>query len=305
MLQSFRDAGPPEICSELYDNYKEVKTDDAANSQEDVLLMDTYRENKPQYQTPIYLSRDNLFNLFGTVKDDSVVTDDNQEDVLEDNDPANLFNWSLKKLSNAPAANGSPATENRDNPLSDSEAGDFHNDEISEKQLTKRLQKIFSSVKEPRSYDDSPGSIASFDSEEADFNLALPANIYTNPKFERQERLDVKKPGPWFTVNNFAFGSQEDDVDVATDIWNHSDESPVADEDTDFLTEDVPENDNSSKNANHSEVPVDRLMTIQHLLEELKDEEGELDSQDLPLTELENLAAPNPPKVSVSLNGVV
>nr|CAG4647684.1 EOG090X01LO [Moina brachiata] len=25
-------------------------------------------------------------------------------------------------------------------------------------------------------------------------------------KFERQERLDVKKPGPWFAINNFAFG---------------------------------------------------------------------------------------------------
>nr|CAG4649111.1 EOG090X01LO [Scapholeberis mucronata] len=35
------------------------------------------------------------------------------------------------------------------------------------------------------------------------------SNVFADPKFERQERLDVKKPGPLFNVNNFAFKSEE------------------------------------------------------------------------------------------------
>ena len=41
------------------------------------------------------------------------------------------------------------------------------------------------------------------DQEGPDMNFSLPANLLA--KFERQERLDVKKPGPMYAVNNFAF----------------------------------------------------------------------------------------------------
>lgn len=36
-------------------------------------------------------------------------------------------------------------------------------------------------------------------------------------RFERQERLDVKKPGPWFAVNNFAFADSFDHYDDSLD----------------------------------------------------------------------------------------
>ena len=74
--------------------------------------------------------------------------------------------------------------------------------------------------------------------EEDDFNLPLPGNIYSaDPKFERQERLDVKKPGPWFSVNNFAFESDTPiDTGALTDdaVWLQSDITQDAD-DADYL----------------------------------------------------------------------
>lgn len=79
--------------------------------------------------------------------------------------------------------------------------------------------------------------------DEDDFNAPLPGNIYTgDPKFERQERLDVKKPGPWYSVNNFAFQSDAgnvEDADVAIDadatIWLQSDDVDEKPGDADYL----------------------------------------------------------------------
>ncbi|XP_043191224.1 receptor-type tyrosine-protein phosphatase N2-like [Amphibalanus amphitrite] len=33
----------------------------------------------------------------------------------------------------------------------------------------------------------------------------IPLSVRSDPEFRRAERLDIKKPGPWFGVNNFAF----------------------------------------------------------------------------------------------------
>ncbi len=97
---------------------------------------------------------------------------------------------------------------------------------VAEQELAMRLLAILSSVKggvdsnnrrQPSlaSYDSPPSGIMRLDSsgEEDDFDLVLPGNIYSNSKFERQERLDVKKPGPWFSVNNFAFTSNAGKVE--------------------------------------------------------------------------------------------
>lgn len=83
---------------------------------------------------------------------------------------------------------------------------------VAEQELAMRLLAILSSVKGGVDSNNSrqpPSGIMRLDSsgEEDDFDLVLPGNIYSNSKFERQERLDVKKPGPWFSVNNFAFTS--------------------------------------------------------------------------------------------------
>lgn len=77
-------------------------------------------------------------------------------------------------------------------------------------QLTS-LQHILSSVDKDKAYIEPPQSDLLFDSNENDINIPIPSSVYTNAKFERQERLDVKKPGPWFSVNNYAFKQDEDD----------------------------------------------------------------------------------------------
>ena len=33
----------------------------------------------------------------------------------------------------------------------------------------------------------------------------IPLSVRSDPEFRRAERLDIKKPGPWFGVNNYAF----------------------------------------------------------------------------------------------------
>ena len=83
--------------------------------------------------------------------------------------------------------------------------------------------------------------------DEDDFNAPLPGNLYAgDPKFERRERLDVKKPGPWYSVNNFAFESNargvqdvDADADVAPDtdtaIWLQSDDVDQNPDDADYL----------------------------------------------------------------------
>jgi hypothetical protein len=99
-----------------------------------------------------------------------------------------------------------------------------------EQQLT-NLKQILSSVKKANIYNESPQAADDvlFDSEEDDFNLP-PSSIYANSQFERQERLDVKKPGPWFSVNNFAFEHEENDGDNLSGTWALSNESPVFEE---------------------------------------------------------------------------
>ena len=77
-------------------------------------------------------------------------------------------------------------------------------------QLTS-LQHILSSVYKDKAYIEPPQSDLLLDSNEDDINLPIPSSVYTNGKFERQERLDVKKPGPWFSVNNYAFKQDDDD----------------------------------------------------------------------------------------------
>nr|CAG4638266.1 EOG090X01LO [Cyclestheria hislopi] len=91
-------------------------------------------------------------------------------------------------------------------------------------QLDRRLQEILSSVKETGPLYNSLGSVINDDSEEDDLNLPLPSNIYANPQFERQERLDVKKPGPWFNVNNYAFQSNSENQEG--NVWRRS-ELPI------------------------------------------------------------------------------
>jgi len=116
--------------------------------------------------------------------------------------------------------------------------------------------------------------------EEDDFNLPLPGNIYSaDPKFERQERLDVKKPGPWFSVNNFAFESDTPiDTGALTDdaVWLQSDITQDAD-DADYLL-DVIQNavDRDFRKSQHSGVEnlhrLEQGTDVQRLLQKMNQE---------------------------------
>lgn len=194
---------------------------------EDRVILDQYQgSNHDPLQAPVYLSRNDLFNLLDIMKDDLYAVSDDQNDVKENGYLKEISPIEIPKNS-AVAAN--PTAIGAESP-DVARNIPFHLEEATEQQLTRRLQQILSSFQEAETYNEPTSSIASFDSEEDDFNLPLPSSLYTSPKFERQERLDVKKPGPWFAVNNFAFKNDGEDGDIGENtlknIWAESNESP-------------------------------------------------------------------------------
>lgn len=179
----------------------------------------TSRSDQDFLQAPIYLSRNDILGLEELMKDDLYDTNYNQNLFLE-NGPSKEFD-NPKKFSDDARSSDTSFSHPVEYP--------HRNYKDAEQQLT-NLKQILSSVKKANIYNESPqaGDVL-FDSEEDDFNLP-PGSIYANSQFERQERLDVKKPGPWFSVNNFAFEHEEDDGDNLSGTWALSNESPVFEE---------------------------------------------------------------------------
>lgn len=93
--------------------------------------------------------------------------------------------------------------------------------------LQKRFYQFFASTDEPTSnYDEDEllydGLIKSTD---RDDEINSPSSdLFVDPKFERQERLDVKKPGPLFNVNNFAFENRGENEDTLQEMQKSADE---------------------------------------------------------------------------------
>ena len=289
---------------ELYDSGENEKGS-ATNEEKGDLLLGKYRTNQDPLQAPIYLSRNDLFSLVGIMKDD---LDDDDQSFIEGSSLAQLTDSDLGKNSVAAPESTSVIKDavNTDQSFVGSPTDSFQQEGATEQQLTRRLQQILSSVKETRTYNEPTRSVVHFDSEEDDFNLPLPGNLYASPKFERQERLDVKKPGPWFSVNNFAFGSEENEGgDLATDIWSNSNESPAvedADDIADILIEDITSGRELRKNKFRSlgyKHEDEQLMDVQRLLEKMNDEQDDQDSvpQEGVQDESEIVATPNTPKV--------
>lgn len=87
-----------------------------------------------------------------------------------------------------------------------------------EREIFHLKKRIYQSVRnhEPTDYHQDDMFYDEFDSTNDDkIDDLTSSNLFADPKFERQERLDVKKPGPLFNVNNFAFkreGSSENDM---------------------------------------------------------------------------------------------
>ena len=108
-------------------------------------------------------------------------------------------------------------------------------EEAAKQQLARRWKQILSWDKEAKSLYNQIDSMEELDNSEDDSVLPTEDNIYSNNanKFERQERQDVKKPGPWFSVNNFAFenGDANDEEknkdNLLSDLWVVSNDYPT------------------------------------------------------------------------------
>ena len=225
------------------------------------------QSNQHLLQAPIYLSSDELSNLAAGIPKEEL-----HSQQLSSNGWKIMPNKNIQQDESGHWKNSKVPDDAFDK---DDQLPSYSTDEPddsfppAEQQLARRLHEILSSVKYtkpslPSLYDSPVGSIVRLDSEEEDdFDLALPGNINSNLKFERQERLDVKKPGPWFSVNNFAFGDDEErnvaDIVVMaaspSDMWDQTkrDDSVLSSDEGDIydLVQDVPTYRDPRKSMNN------------------------------------------------------
>lgn len=213
-----RNSITPDICLKLNENqpHQNIMVDGHLKGNDDneelydpqSLLPDDSTDRADPLQVPVYLSPKDFASLTG-------MTDLSPVQLNEDN----TFEESLTSLEKRkPFAKANDVIKSNEAiELEQLFSGNEPNVKprlplVAEQELAMRLLAILSSVKGGVDSNNSrqpPSGIMRLDSsgEEDDFDLVLPGNIYSNSKFERQERLDVKKPGPWFSVNNFAFTS--------------------------------------------------------------------------------------------------
>lgn len=187
--------------------------------------------NSNPLQAPVYLSSKDLASLMGIAEIDRyTVGKQEPEDFLSLLDILDEpTEYEQRKNESPSEIPNSHAAENKEGPIS---AENLKSEDATvhylpaEKHLARRLQEILHSVKElngrsSAAYNSaelpSRDRLSGLESEEDDLDMILPGNVYANSKFERQERLDVKKPGPWFSVNNFAFQNDEDESDFRPD----------------------------------------------------------------------------------------
>jgi len=240
------DKGTPDVCLLLYGNdesdsdYKYGSSADQGGGQ----LAATGR---------VYLSPDDVASLSGFGDVYLVDTGADKDDDMDDSGRIQGFS-AFEKRKFAPMA---------DQPtVSDSEIG-------ADQQLNRRLSEILSSAQETLPlYDDGPMVVDEDDGdEEDDIDLSLSGNLYSNPKFERQERLDVKKPGPWFSVNNYAFDDSAESSAAAADqevgsIWRRSGNPTLSEDDYFFdVVEDVP----TSRDFRKNNMAVPNAEELRHL----------------------------------------
>jgi len=289
----------PEVCVDWLTRSRNKNADKSARINNDPLL------------APVYLSRKELSSL-ADLTDDLYQTDDNikplgqdmEDDDDEEDGDIDVFDDNYEKRQPVLVAAASAS-----NPLSS------HSDqELQALMQLHRLQKILSSFKNrPRPYstDDfverrpyydnkSPSSsdvMRSLDDDEEeeergddvddedDFNAPLPGNLYAgDPKFERRERLDVKKPGPWYSVNNFAFESNargvqdvDADADVAPDtdtaIWLQSDDVDQNPDDADYLLDVIQNSMDVDLLKNQDQQVAASRNNVQRLLQKMSQEQ--------------------------------
>jgi hypothetical protein len=201
----------------------------------------------------VYLSPDDVASLSGFGDVYLVDTGADKDDDMDDSGRIQGFS-AFEKRKFAPMLADQPTA-------SDSEIG-------ADQQLNRRLSEILSSAQETLPlYDDGPMVVDEDDGdEEDDIDLSLSGNLYSNPKFERQERLDVKKPGPWFSVNNYAFDNSAENSAAADQevgsIWRRSGNPTLSEDDYFFdVVEDVP----TSRDFRKNNMAVPNAEELRHL----------------------------------------
>ena len=245
----YRDKGTPDVCLLLYGNdesdsdYKYGPSADQGDGQ----LAATGR---------VYSSPDDAASLSGFGHVYLMDTGADKDDDMDDSGRIQGFS-AFEKRKFVPMLADQPTA-------SDSEIG-------ADQQLTRRLSEILSSAQETLPlYDDGPIVVDEDDGdEEDDIDLSLSSNLYSNPKFERQERLDVKKPGPWFSVNNYAFDDSAENSAAAAaadqvvgSIWRRSGNPTLSEDDYFFdAVEDVP----TSRDFRKNNMAVPNAEELRHL----------------------------------------
>jgi len=152
-------------------------------------------------------------------------------------------------------------------------------EEAAKQQLARRWKQILSWDKEAKSLYNQIDSMEELDNSEDDSILPTEDNIYSNNanKFERQERQDVKKPGPWFSVNNFAFENgdandeEENKDNLLSDLWVVSNDYPTLDGGRQNI--DMGNRNDAETYQPNSGVDVTNSDRIAVLLEKLNDEQ--------------------------------
>lgn len=183
------------------------------------LHAENHRAKQYNLQTPVYLSRDEMLGLLNAVEDDHYRTSDDESAIA--GDTRIEFTDSHPTKESSKAFNLKHIDQSSAHLAEDS----FPLDRDGDYQIL-NLQQVLSSAADTTPYHKQQESTMAMDSDEDFFGVPSPGNTYASPKFARQERLDVKKPGPWFTINNYAFESDEDDANLAANIWMRSNESP-------------------------------------------------------------------------------
>lgn len=179
-------------------------------------------------------------------------------------------------------------------------------EKAAKQELVRRWRQILSWDEEARSLYNPVDSPEDLNNDDNGSSLPKTDNIYgNNPKFERQERQDVKKPGPLFSVNNFAFADDDEDTmkeDQLPDLWVLSNGYSSA-----LMNQDIMDLENKKDIETDYQSASDDDFTnsfrLAALLEKLNDEQesqepSPLDSNEYPIS-TENLSATWSPQSKV------
>lgn len=280
-LLNYRDSRNPAICLQVYEKGVDKKQDieQYINQEETSQSASLIDKNQDPLQATVYLSPSDLTVLAELARGelyDIQNTDDGQNVLKDSETKATMPDFAFFKQS----INLNPTLIDSNDVVSVLS----NEEEAVKQQLSRRWKQILSWDKEAKSYSqfNQLDSMEELENSEDDSSLPTEDSIYAN-KFERQERQDVKKPGPWFSVNNFAFENGDEEGNkgnLLSDLWVVSNnDNPTLDGRRDI---DMGNRiDAETYYQSNSDVDVTNGNRIAVLLEKLNDEQAQdLSSKD-------------------------